>query len=132
MPLPSPILCTASSILHLIIAVEGEILPTSTTVTSLQRQTRFDASLQGLRTEVHSVERAFLLQKCQVNSAMLLASPGKMKVNAGAFSVILDLTLAEVGGDSRPSMQSEPYQSSRRCTFNNLSHRHLATEAGSI
>jgi hypothetical protein len=95
-------------------AVEGELSPTSATVTSLQRQARFKSSLQGLRSEVHSVERAFLLQEWQVNSAMVLPSPGKRKVKSAACSAILYLFLAEVGGDSRPSMQSEPYLGCRR------------------
>jgi len=86
-------------------AVEGELSPTPATVTSLQRQARFEASLQGLRSEVHSVEGAFLLREWQVISAMLLPSPGQRKVNSAVCSAILDLILAEVGGDSRPSTQ---------------------------
>ena len=38
-----------------------------------------------------------------------LATPGKRKVNSAACSTILHPFLAEVGGDSRPSMQTEPY-----------------------
>jgi hypothetical protein len=78
-------------------SVEGELSPSSATVTSLQRHARFESSLQGLRSEAHSVERAFLLREWQVNSAMLLLSQGKRKVNSAACSAILDLILAEVG-----------------------------------
>jgi hypothetical protein len=35
-------------------AVKGELSPTSDTVTSLQKQSRFEASLKGLRKEAHS------------------------------------------------------------------------------
>jgi hypothetical protein len=48
----------------------------------------------------------------QVNFAIYcssLATPGKRKVNSAACSTILHPFLAEVGGDSRPSMQTEPY-----------------------
>ena len=37
------------------------------------------------------------------------AVEGELSANAAGFSAILDLTLEEVGGDSRPSLQSEPY-----------------------
>ena len=42
------------------------------------------------------------------------ATPGKRKVNSAACSTILHLMPVEVGGDSRPSMQTEPYEGSRR------------------
>ena len=46
----------------------------------------------------------------QVRSLNLTrAVEGEFSMNAARFFAILDLTLAEVGGDSRPSMQSEPY-----------------------
>ena len=83
--------------LNLTRAVEGELSPTSATVTSLQRQAQCESSLQGLRSEVHSVERAFLLQEWQVNSAMFFPSPGKRKVKSAACSAILHLFLAVEG-----------------------------------
>ena len=43
-----------STILHLILAVKGELSSTSFTVTSPQRQAGFEASLKGVRSVVHS------------------------------------------------------------------------------
>ena len=43
------------------------------------------------------------------SSEILLPSPGERKVNLAACLAMIDLILAEVGGDSTPSMQSEPY-----------------------
>ena len=42
------------TILHLILAIEGELSPNSATVTSPQRQARFQASFQGIKSEAHS------------------------------------------------------------------------------
>jgi len=43
------------TILHLILAIEGELSPTSATVTSPQRQARFEVSIQGLRSQANLV-----------------------------------------------------------------------------
>jgi hypothetical protein len=47
--------------------------------------------------------------KRQFNSTVLLSSPGKREENSASCSAILYFLLAEVGGDSRPRRQSEPY-----------------------
>jgi len=57
-PLPSTgkrkvMFSACSAILHLVLAVEGELSATSATITSPQRQPQFEASLKGHRSEVH-------------------------------------------------------------------------------
>ena len=54
-----------SAILHLILAVEGELSATSATITSLRRQARFEASPQGPRSEVYSAA----LEPCLKNTS---------------------------------------------------------------
>jgi hypothetical protein len=76
-----------------------------------------------MQSEPYSSQRKKSPATC---SEMILPSPDKRKVNAAAFAAILDITLADMGGDNRPSMQSEPFV----CQF--LSSRETGVPANLI
>ena len=61
------------------------------------------------REDVHRAACELSYIKRQVNSAILLPSPGKRKLNSGACSAMLHLIVADEGEDRWLSMQFEPY-----------------------
>ena len=68
----------------------------------------FQAEVENYIGRKWEIVRRSAYETSQLNTTMFLPSPGKGKENSAACSAIVQLFLAEEGGDSRPSIQSAP------------------------